>query len=115
MQSSKHDEMTVPIKLAGLSDREACIDAFLRFNQGLDECSESLIISAWTQDALTDLSALKYTTCLDYGITSGRDTIVQNMLKGVGRLDSHHPVSNWRVHVQGDQARMTGVRVRIPA
>lgn len=101
--------MAVPVKLPDLSDREACIDAFLRFTQGLDECSEALISSAWTEDALTDLTALKYTTGLDYGITSGRNTIVQNMLQGVGRLDSHHLVSNWRVYVQDDQARMTGV------
>lgn len=100
--------MPVPIHLSGLSDREACIDTFLRFTQGLDECNEQLISSAWTEDAILDLTHFQKMG-LTSGATSTRDAIVSQTLNGVGRLDSHHLVSNWRVHIQVDTAYMTGV------
>lgn len=100
--------MIVPIHLTGLSDREACIDTFLRFTQGLDECNSQLITSAWTEDAIRDLTPIQKID-LSPGVTTTRDAIVSQTLNGVGRMDSHHLVSNWRVHIQGDKACMTGV------
>lgn len=100
--------MAVPIHITGLSDREACIDTFLRFTQGLDECDETLIASAWTEDAVLDLTNMKKIG-LSGGVASTRDAIVSQTLNGVGRMDSHHLVSNWRLHIQGNTACMTGV------
>jgi hypothetical protein len=99
--------MAVPIHITGLSDREACIDTFLRFTQGLDECNKQLIASSWTEDAVLDLTPMQKIG-LSFGITSTRGAIVSQTLNGVGSMDSHHLVSNWRVHIQGNTAYMTG-------
>jgi hypothetical protein len=85
-----------------LTDCEAAIDAVLHFVKGLDDADPSLIYSAFTSNATVDLSPIS-----KIGLAfelNGRDTVVNKLLKGVGRLDSTHHVGNSRVTLAGDSA-----------
>ena len=91
---------------SGLSDREAAVEAVLRFFEGLDDADASLVHSAFTPDATVDLSPIS-NIGTPFSELSGRDTIVDRLLKSVGPLDSTHHLSNFRVNVIGDSATLT--------
>jgi hypothetical protein len=95
--------MPIPSRL---TDREAAIDAVLRFVEGLDDADASLVNSAFTPDATIDLSPIS-NIGLAFSELSGRDTIVDKLLNSVGPLDSSHHVSNFRVNIAGDSATLT--------
>lgn len=91
---------------AGLSDREAVIDAVLRFVIALDDNDEGLLISAFTEDAVVDLGPASVIG-IPFSELSGRDKVAKTLLKSVGPLDTTHMTSNFRVSVVGDTAQLS--------
>jgi hypothetical protein len=101
-QRSHNREMTAPIiHLTGLTDREACVDAVVRFLQGLDDNDGELIESAFTEDIFFDLQPCGIIG-IPFGTISTREKVVPHLLGTVGVLDSLHQLTNSRVHLKGD-------------
>lgn len=99
--------MSEPINLKGLSDREACTDTILRFVEGIDDASEQLLESAFTEDAFFDLTAVSVIGA-EFGTVSTRKNIVPHLMKSVGTsMDSLHQVTNFRINVEGDSAQLS--------
>jgi hypothetical protein len=91
----------------GLTDREAAIDAIIRFVCALDEGDPELSASALTEDAVMDLSAFQKSG-LSYSAIHGRTAIVDALMSKVGKpLDTTHCATNVRCTVDGDRASLT--------
>lgn len=89
----------------GLTDREAAIDALIRFVWALDEGSSELSASSLTEDATMVLS-FTHNGAKPRELT-GRDTIVETLMSAVGRpLDTTHMATNIRCEVDGDKAEL---------
>jgi len=95
------------IKLAGLSDREGCIDAVLRFVQSIDDADKSMTNSAFTEDCFFDLSAVMAGDA-PIGTFTTRKAFVDELMENVGVLDTLHQATNFRVEVgDNDSAKLT--------
>jgi hypothetical protein len=95
--------MTAPIHLNGLTDRKARIDTFQRFTQGLDQGDQQLIASAYTEDAVLDLTPVSVMG-FPFGTLATRAKLMPHLINGVDKLDTLHLVVNWRVDVRGHTA-----------
>ncbi|KAL6245301.1 hypothetical protein RBB50_008076 [Rhinocladiella similis] len=90
----------------GLTDREAAIDAIIRFVCSLDNGESELCASAFTEDVVVTLNFSKIGT--HYDPVVGRDNVVNIMMKQVGKpLDTTHSATNVRCTVTGDSADLT--------
>lgn len=86
------------------TDRDGVIDAVTRLVEGIDFGDEDLLRSAFTEDAVFDLSGV------DSGFTPyvGREEAVRRLLDTVGlAMDTFHALTNIRVHIDGDTAQLT--------
>jgi SnoaL-like domain len=97
--------------LAGvLRDRAEIIDALYRFGLGQDLADKELFASAFAADAELDFRPAAARWEASPPLMSGRDTIVTTILDGfAGRVDTTHQVTNPRVVVDGDTARLTAM------
>mgnify|MGYP005988389513 CR=1 FL=1 len=78
-------------------------DAVCRYATGLDTADASLLRSAFTSNAILDLSGLSVLG-LQFPPFQGRETIVDVCMKYVGEaLDTSHTLSNFRVKVDGER------------
>ena len=94
------------IKLSGLTDREACIDAVYRFVQGIDDNNRELADSAFTEDCKFDLSSVMAGDEA-IGTFDSRDAFVSQLAEHVFGLDTLHQLTNFRVDIRGDTAALT--------
>ena len=94
------------IQLNGLSEREGAIDAVLRFVEGLDDNNEELVYSAFTEDASVDLRGLS-NIGKEFHVLEGREKVASTLLQATGHIDTSHALSNFRVTVNGRQAKLT--------
>ncbi|KAF2159003.1 hypothetical protein M409DRAFT_30539 [Zasmidium cellare ATCC 36951] len=91
----------------GLTDREAAIDAVIRFVCALDQGDAELSASSLTKDSIMDLTPFRKVG-MERGIAEGRDAIVKVLMDAVGKpLDTTHSATNIRCTVQGDSAELT--------
>lgn len=97
---------TLPIKLAGLTDREACQDVLIRLLQGIDDNSEEFLMSVFDPSIVYDLSHMSVIGA-SFGRYSGRDEVVAYIRNSVGVMDTLHQATNIRVDIQGDDATLT--------
>jgi hypothetical protein len=91
----------------GLTDREAAIDALVRFVCSLDEGDEALLASSITEEMVMDLSPFNKAG-FNYSPFSGRDTVVERLMKAVGKsMDTTHSITNFRTkYVEGEEDSM---------
>jgi hypothetical protein len=90
----------------GLTDREAAIDAIVRFVVSLDNGDSELCSSALIEDAVMILDFAK--TSQTYDPIQGRKSIADLLMSSVGRpLDTTHSATNIRCFVDGDTAELT--------
>jgi hypothetical protein len=102
---------TEPANVAAqLRDRVEIIDALYRFGLGQDLKDAELFASAFAADAELDFSPAAAKWGGQAPLMVGRDTIVATIL-GLfdGRVDTTHQVTNPRVAVDGDTARLTAL------
>jgi hypothetical protein len=90
----------------GLSDRDAVIDALVRFVMGLDDADSEMLLSSMTPEAVLDLTHFNQLG-MTFELMKGRENVAEHLLKGVGRLDCTHCLSNFRVALDGDRADLT--------
>ncbi|MET9360752.1 nuclear transport factor 2 family protein [Streptomyces sp. NPDC006632] len=96
--------------LAELRDRTEIIDALYRFGLGQDLKDEELFASAFAADAELDFRPAAAKWGAEPPLMSGRGTIVTTILgMFAGRVDTTHQVTNPRITVDGDTARLTAL------
>ena len=92
----------------GLTDREAAIDALIRFVVALDDGSLELSASSLTENAVMHLVFGK--SGMQSRKVEGRDAIASILMSKVGMaLDTTHMATNIRCTVDGDKAELTSV------
>lgn len=93
-----------------LKDRQEVIDALHRFGLGQDLQDRALFASAFAPDAELDFRPAAIKIGIDSRLMKGRDFIVDTILGlFAGRVDTTHVVTNPRVRVDGDTARLTAI------
>lgn len=81
-----------------LSDREAVADALYRCVNGLDTGDLALFDSAFIEDA---------SFCVNGRTSKGFDAIHSECFSLVSRLDTTHFITNLRVNIDGNKAKLT--------
>ncbi|MDX3193336.1 nuclear transport factor 2 family protein [Streptomyces sp. MN03-5084-2B] len=93
-----------------LHDRLEIVDALYRFALGQDLKDRELFASSFAADAEVDFRPAAARWGARPPLLSGRDAIVDTILAlFAGRVDTTHQVTNPRVTVDGDAARLTAL------
>lgn len=93
-----------------LRDRAEIIDALYRFGLGQDLKDKELLGSAFASDAELDFRPAAAQWGAAPPLMSGRNAVVTTILgMFAGRVDTTHQVTNTRVAVDGDTARLTAM------
>lgn len=93
-----------------LRDRAEILDALYRFGLGQDLKDKELFASAFAEDAELDFRPAAATWGAQPPLMSGRDTIVATILgMFTGRVDTTHQITNPRIVVEKDTARLTAL------
>ncbi|MFJ8623584.1 nuclear transport factor 2 family protein [Kitasatospora sp. NPDC093550] len=96
--------------LAELRDRAEITDALYRFGLGQDLKDRELFASAFTADAELDFRPAAARWGGEPPLMTGRDFIVDTILTMfTGRVDTTHQVTNPRIDLDGDTARLTAL------
>lgn len=96
--------------VAELRDRAEIADALYRFALGQDRKDRELFASAFAAEAELDFRPAAAKWGSRPPVMSGRDTIVTTILgMFTGRVDTTHQVSNARIVIDGDTARLTAL------
>ncbi|KAK5080081.1 hypothetical protein LTR70_008959 [Exophiala xenobiotica] len=90
----------------GLTDREAAIDALIRFVCALDEGDAELSASSLTEGAILELSFTHLGASTR--VITGRGATVKLLMDAVGTaLDTTHMATNIRCTVDGNKAELS--------
>jgi hypothetical protein len=93
-----------------LRDRTEIVDALHRFALGQDLKDAALFASAFAADAELDFRPAAARWGGNPPLLVGRDTIVTTILDSfTGRVDTTHQVTNPRIAIEGDTARLTAL------
>ncbi|GIJ51770.1 hypothetical protein Val02_86560 [Virgisporangium aliadipatigenens] len=93
-----------------LRDRVEVVDALYRFGLGQDLRDRDLFASAFAVDATLDFRPAAARWGAEVPLMTGRDAIVDTILgRFAGRVDTTHVVTNPRVRLDGDAARLTAL------
>jgi septum formation inhibitor-activating ATPase MinD len=99
--------MTTSPSLANeTADRLAVVDALYRFAAGIDLRDESLLSSSLAENAVSDFRPAAAKAGFEYPVIEGRDAIVAALTTSLATLDTTHSVTNPRVTIDGDNARL---------
>jgi septum formation inhibitor-activating ATPase MinD len=99
--------MTTSPSLANeTADRLAVVDALYRFAAGIDLRDESLLSSSLAENAVSDFRPAAAKAGFEYPVVEGRDAIVAALTTSLATLDTTHSVTNPRVTIDGDNARL---------
>lgn len=96
-------------KINELADRLGVIDALYRFAAGIDLRDESLLSSAFAEDAVSDFGPAAAKAGFEYPLLKGRSIIVEALSTSLRQLDTTHSVSNPRVQLDGDKAFLEAI------
>ncbi|PYE18485.1 SnoaL-like protein [Williamsia limnetica] len=95
----------IPVALDVIPPTADPADALIRFAFGLDAGDKEILESAFTEDILFDVSRVGDEQS-GFPAIEGRESVVGMLLMSMGPLDTMHALSNFRVHVDGDTARL---------
>ena len=88
------------------TEKFAVIDTLHRFAAGIDLKDNALLASAFTANAVSDFRPAAAKAGFEYPVLEGRDTIVAALSGALSQLDTTHSVTNARVTLEGDTARL---------
>lgn len=88
------------------ADQLAVVDALYRFAAGIDLRDKTLLASSLAENAVSDFRPAAAKAGFDYPVIEGRDIIVGALLSALAALDTTHSVTNARVTIDGDTARL---------
>lgn len=89
-----------------VADKLAVVEALHRFAAGIDLRDKELLSSSLAENAVSDFRPAAAKAGFEYPVIEGRDFIVAALLTSLSTLDTTHSVSNPRVTINGDTARM---------
>ncbi len=109
--ASSGDQTGTP---AGFDDGQAAspgdhlqvMDALYRFGAGVDHGDAGLLASAFSGDAVVDFTPCGRALGLNFPLMTGAGTIVGFLGATAATQTTTHVVTNGRVHVAGDAARL---------
>ncbi|MGN7773635.1 nuclear transport factor 2 family protein [Phyllobacterium sp. 22552] len=88
------------------ADKLAVVETLYRFAAGIDLRDKELLSSSLAENAISDFRPAAAKAGFEYPVIEGRDFIATALLTSLGTLDTTHSVSNPRVTINGDTARM---------
>lgn len=97
---------TSPSLAQDAADRLAVVEALYRFTAGIDLRDMELLASSLAENAVSDFRPAAAKAGFEYPGIEGRDVIVSALMTSLSTLDTTHSVSNPRVAIDGDTARM---------
>jgi len=103
MISYNRDDDTL---LKDTANKIAVVDALYRFAAGIDLRDQDLLASALAEDAVSDFGPAAAKAGFEYPVLEGRLNIVAVLSEALKLLDTTHSVSNPRVTLDGDRARL---------
>lgn len=89
-----------------MNDTFSIIDALHRFAAGIDLRDPVLLASAFADDAVSDFRPAAARAGFEYPVLEGKERIVAALSASLAPLDTTHSVSNPRVTIDGDAARV---------
>src|SRR3954470_9792041 len=89
------------------NDRYEIADALHRYCFGLDHGDADSLGSALTEDCALDFRPAGKKLNLDFGLLTGRQTIVDSVLPLIGPLDTSHTATNLQIEVSEDSATLS--------
>jgi hypothetical protein len=89
-----------------IADKLAIADALNRFAAGIDLRDTQLLASSLAENAVSDFRPAAAKAGFEYPVVEGRDNIVAALSTSLSSLDTTHSVSNQRIVIDGDVARM---------
>lgn len=92
--------------LQDTADRIAVTDVLYQFAAGIDQCDQGLLASVFTDDAVSDFTKAAAKAGFEYPAIQGRADIVAALSGSLGGIDTSHSVSNPRVTLNGETARL---------
>jgi hypothetical protein len=95
-----------PFITAAPADHLEIVDTLYRFAAGQDLDDAELFRSAFAADAALDFTQPAQRLGVEMPVLRGRQTIVDSIIPVVAKLVTSHTVSNPRVEVQGEHARL---------
>ncbi len=98
--------MTSTSSLTQAADKLAVVDALYRFAAGIDLRDKELLASSLAENAVSDFRPAAAKAGFEYPVIEGRDVIASALSTSLGSLDTTHSVTNARVTINGDTARM---------
>jgi septum formation inhibitor-activating ATPase MinD len=97
---------TSPSSANDTADKLAVVDALYRFAAGIDLRDDSLLSSSLAENSVSDFRLAAAKAGFDYPVIEGRDVIVAALTSSLATLDTTHSVTNPRVTIDGDKARL---------
>lgn len=88
------------------ADRLAVAETLYRFAAGIDLRDKELLTASLALESVSDFRPAAAKAGFDYPVLTGRETIVNALLTSLGQLDTTHSVSNPRVAIDGDTAKL---------
>ncbi len=88
------------------ADKLAVVEALYRFAAGIDLRDKDLLASALADDAVSDFRPAAAKAGFEYPVLEGRAAIVTALSNALSQLDTTHSVSNPRVSIDGDTAKL---------
>lgn len=88
------------------ADKLAVVETLYRFAAGIDLRDRALLSSAFAEDAISDFGPAAAKAGFEYPVLQGRDTIIEALSGSLVQLDTSHSISNPRVTLDGDTARL---------
>ncbi|MDR5763127.1 nuclear transport factor 2 family protein [Caballeronia sp. LZ035] len=88
------------------ADKLAVVDALYRFAAGIDLRDRNLLSSSLAENAVSDFRQAAAKAGFDYPVIEGRDVIVEALTVSLATLDTTHSVTNPRVTIAGETARL---------
>jgi hypothetical protein len=88
------------------ADKLAAAETLYRFAAGIDLKDDDLLASAFAADAVSDFRPAAAKAGFEYPVLQGRENIVAALSGSLKSLETTHSVSNPRVIVDGDLARL---------
>lgn len=89
-----------------VGDKLAVVETLYRFAAGIDLRDRTLLASALAENAISDFRPAATKAGFEYPLLQGRETIAEALSGSLSRVDTTHSISNPRVTVEGDTARM---------
>lgn len=91
------------------ADKFAVIETLYRFAAGIDLRDRELLASAFVENAVSDFRPAAAKAGFEYPVLEGREVIVAALTDSLKAFDTTHSVSNPRVSIDGDKARLEAI------